>query len=157
MSALGQKRTFAVQNAISALPPTADFTFRTLISSKGWVLNRQRVRHLFHRSYNTAVGQLPSHDRRLAMPLQQGEVQGYNFNRMAVEFTMVNQGKVVPCSISTAAMDDLEGRRDVKSNQRLDQFMRLREIIEERASRKFFEEQAQADRPVVLRSNDFSS
>jgi hypothetical protein len=119
--------------------------------------SRQRVRHLFHRSYNTAVGQLPSHDRRLAMALQQGEVQGYNFDRMAVEFTMVNQGKVVPCSISTAAMDDLEGRRDVKSNQRLDQFMRLREIIEERASRKFFEEQAQADRPVVLRSNDFSS
>jgi Protein of unknown function (DUF1488) len=83
------------------------------------------------------------------MPLQRGEVQGYNFNRMAVEFTMVNQGKVVSCSISTAAMDDLEGRRDVKSDQRLDQFMRLREIIEERASRKFFEEQAQADRPVV--------
>src|SRR6478752_2806901 len=91
------------------------------------------------------------------MPLQRGEVQGYNFNRMAVEFTMVNQGKVVPCSISTAAMDDLEGRRDVKSDQRIDQFMRLREIIEERASRKFFEEQAQADRPVVLRSNDCSS
>jgi uncharacterized protein DUF1488 len=99
----------------------------------------------------------PSHDRRLAMPLQRGEVQGYDFNRMAVEFTMVNQGKVVPCSISTAAMDDLEGRRDVKSDQRIDQFMRLREIIEERASRKFFEEQAQADRPVVLRSNDFPS
>src|SRR5262245_11465725 len=54
-------------------------------------------------------GQLASHARRLAMPLQRGEVQGYNFNRMAVEFTMVNQGKVVPCSISTAAMDDLEG------------------------------------------------
>jgi uncharacterized protein DUF1488 len=105
----------------------------------------------------TALSQLPSHDRRLAMPLQRGEVQGYNFNRMAVEFTMVNQGKVVPCSISTAAMDDLEGRRHVKSDQRIDQFMRLREIIEERASLKFFEEQAQADRPVVLRSNDFSS
>ena len=54
---------------------------------------RLRVRHFFHRSYNTAVGQLPSHDRRLAMPLQRGEVQGYNFNRMAVEFTMVNQGR----------------------------------------------------------------
>ena len=49
------------------------------------------------------------------------------------------------------------GRRHVKSDQRIDQFMRLREIIEERASRKFFDEQAQADRPVVLRSNDFSS
>ena len=91
------------------------------------------------------------------MPLQQGEVRGYDFNRSVVEFTMLNQGKVVPCSISTAAMDDFEGRHDVKSNQRIDQFMRLREIIEERASRKFFEEQAQADRPVVLRSNDFLS
>ena len=54
--------------------------------------------------------------------------------RTAVEFAMVNQGKVIPCAISTAAMDDLEGRRNVKSNQRIDQFMRLREIIEERAS-----------------------
>ena len=91
------------------------------------------------------------------MPLQQGEVRGYDFNRSVVEFTMLNQGKVIPCSISTAAMDDIEGRRDVKSDQRIDQFLRLREIIEERASRKFFEEQSQADRPVVLRSNDFSS
>ena len=90
-----------------------------------------------------------------AMPLQQGEVQGYDFNRSVVEFTMLNQGKVILCAISTAAMDDLEGRRDVRPDQRVDQFMRLREVIEERASRKFFEEQAQADRPVVLRSNDF--
>ena len=52
-------------------------------------------------------------------------------------------------------MDDLEGRRDVKSEHRSDQFIRLRDIIEERASRKFFEEQAEADRPVVLRSTDF--
>ncbi len=90
------------------------------------------------------------------MLLQRGEVQGYDFNRMAVEFTMLKQGKVIPCSVSTAAMDGLEGRRDVKSDQRVDQFLRLRDVIEERASRKFFEEQAQADRPVVLRSNDFA-
>ena len=89
------------------------------------------------------------------MPLQRGEVRGYDFNRMILEFTMLNQGKVILCAISTAAMDDLEGRRDVRSDQRVDQFMRLREVIEERASRKFFEEQAQADRPVVLRSKDF--
>ena len=89
------------------------------------------------------------------MPLQRGEVRGYDFNRMILEFTMLNQGKVILCAISTAAMDDLEGRRDVRSDQRVDQFMRLREVIEERASRKFFEEQAQAHRPVVLRSNDF--
>ena len=90
------------------------------------------------------------------MPLQQGEVQDYDFDRMVVKFTMLNQSKVIPCAISTAAMDDLEGKRDVKPDHRIDQFMRLREIIEERASRKFFEEQVQADRPVVLRSNDFS-
>ena len=90
------------------------------------------------------------------MPLQRGEVLGYDFNRMVVEFTMFNQGKTVRCAISTAAMDDLEGKRDVKPHQRVDQFMRLREVIEEQASRKFFEEPVRVDRPVVLRSNDFS-
>jgi hypothetical protein len=63
---------------------------------------------------------------------------------------MLNQSKMILCAVSTAAMDDLE------PDQRVDQFMRLREVIEERASRKFFEEQAQSDRPVVLRANDFS-
>ncbi len=90
-----------------------------------------------------------------AMPLEQGEVRGYNFERMVVEFTMLNQGKAVLCAISTAAMDDLEGRSGLKPEERVSQFMRLRQIIEERASRKFFEEQRQADRPVVLRSIDF--
>src|SRR5262245_44708993 len=93
----------------------------------------------------------------IAMPLQRGEVQGYDYDRMIVAFTMLNQGKVVPCAISTASMDDLEGTRDVRSDQRVDQFMRLREVIVQRASRKFFVEQLQADRPVVLRSNDFTS
>ena len=65
------------------------------------------------------------------MPLQQGEVRGYDFNRSVVEFTMLNQGNVILCAISTAAMDDLEGRRDVRPDQRVDQFMRLREVIEE--------------------------
>lgn len=48
------------------------------------------------------------------MPLQPGDVQGYDFDRMVVEFTMLNQGNVIRCVISTAAMDDLEGTRDVK-------------------------------------------
>ena len=70
---------------------------------------------------------------------------------------MPEASEIIGDPVSTAGMDDLEGRRDVKSDKRIDQFMRLRETIEERASRKFFEEQAQADRPVVLRINDFSS
>jgi hypothetical protein len=73
------------------------------------------------------------------MPLQRGEVLGYDFNRMVVDFTMFNQGKTVRCAISTAAMDDLEGKHDVRADQRIDQFVRLRDAIEERASRKFFE------------------
>jgi hypothetical protein len=89
------------------------------------------------------------------MPLQRGVVQGYDFNRMVVEFTMLNEENAIPCAISTAAMDDLEGSRDVRPDQRVDQFMRLREAIEERASRKFFEAQPGAGRPLVLRSNDF--
>lgn len=52
------------------------------------------------------------------MWLQRGEV--YDVNRMVVEFTMLNPGKVLLCAVSTAAMHDLEGRRDVKPNQRAD-------------------------------------
>ncbi len=89
------------------------------------------------------------------MPLQRGEVQAFDFDRMIVEFTMLNEGKVIRCAISTAAMDDLENRRDVRAADRVDQFIRLRDVIEERASRRFFENSIQSDRPVVLRSNDF--
>jgi hypothetical protein len=43
----------------------------------------------------------------------------------------------------------------VRADQRVDQFVRLRDAIEERASRKFFEGPVEAKGPVVLRSNDF--
>ena len=33
------------------------------------------------------------------MPLQRGEVQGYDFNRMVVEFTMLYQSRVILCAI----------------------------------------------------------
>ena len=89
------------------------------------------------------------------MPLQRGEVQGFDFDRMVVEFTMLNEGKVIRCAISSAAMDGLEGRRDVEADLRVEQFMRLRDVIEERASRRFVENNSRSDQPVVLRSNDF--
>jgi hypothetical protein len=43
----------------------------------------------------------------------------------------------------------------VKADQRVDQFLRLRDVIEERASRKFYDEHARPGRVLVLRSNDF--
>jgi hypothetical protein len=88
------------------------------------------------------------------MPLQQGVVESYDFDRMIVQFTMFHRDKIIPCAITTAAMDDLEGSRNVGSNQRVDQFMRLRAKIEARASSKF-EEQGEVKRAIVLRSNDF--
>jgi hypothetical protein len=36
------------------------------------------------------------------MPLQRGEVQGYDFDRMTVEFTMLNQDKVIMCTLNSA-------------------------------------------------------
>jgi hypothetical protein len=75
---------------------------------------------------------------------------------MVVEFTMLDQGKVIPCAISSAAMDNLEDGHSVKPEERVGQFMRLREVIEERASHKFINEYVRANRALVLRSNDFS-
>ena len=88
--------------------------------------------------------------------LQRGEIRDYDFDRLTVNFTMLNRDKVVLCAISTASMDYIERSRGVTADQQIDQFLRLRDVIEERASLKFFDEQGQADRPVVLRSNDFS-
>jgi hypothetical protein len=52
-------------------------------------------------------------------------------------------------------MDDLEGKHDVKADQRVDQFLRLRDAIAKRASRKLSERPVGAEGPIVLRSNDF--
>ena len=89
------------------------------------------------------------------MPLQQGEILGYDFNRMVVEFTMLNQGKVVPCAISTAALDGLERNTSVKADGRVDQFVRLRTVVEERAEQKFSAGFVESGGRVVLRSGDF--
>lgn len=89
------------------------------------------------------------------MPLQRGEVLGYDFNRMVVEFTMLNQGKIIPCAISTAALDDLERNTSVKAEGRVDQFVRLRTVVEERAEQKFSAGFVEASGRVVLRSVDF--
>jgi hypothetical protein len=89
------------------------------------------------------------------MTLLRGEVQGYDVDRMIVQFTMINDGRVIQCAVSSAAMDAIEGAGDAKPAHRVDQFVRLRDLIEERATRRFLESPPQANRPLVLRSNDF--
>ncbi len=89
------------------------------------------------------------------MPLQQGQVLGYDFNRMVVEFTMLDQGKVVACAISTAALDGLEQNTSIKAEERVNQFVRLRAAIEERAVQKFSAGFVESGGRLVLRSDDF--
>jgi hypothetical protein len=89
------------------------------------------------------------------MTLQRGEILGYDFNRMVVEFTMLNEDKIVPCAISTEALDDLEKGTSVKTEERVNQFERLRSAIEERADQKFSAGFVEAGGRLVLRSGDF--
>src|ERR1700750_2492524 len=65
------------------------------------------------------------------MALTQGGFQAYDFNRMVVRFTMMNDQTEVPCAISTDAMDRLEGSTRITPEQREQQFLRLRDRIEE--------------------------
>ena len=90
------------------------------------------------------------------MALTQSSFQEYDFNRMVVLFTMKNDQASVACAISTDAMDQLEGSSRTPAAQREQQFMRLRDRIEERASRKFLDVELEGNPPgVILRSIDF--
>jgi Protein of unknown function (DUF1488) len=94
--------------------------------------------------------------RSSSMALTQGGFQAYDFNRMVVLFTMMNDKAEVPCAISTDAMDRLEGTTRITPEQREQQFLRLRDRIEERASRKFLDVELEGNPPgVILRSIDF--
>ena len=66
---------------------------------------------------------------------------------MIVHFTMLDQDKVILCAVTTGAMDEIEGSRNVGGSQRIDQFMRLRAKIEARATSKF-EEQGEINKQV---------
>jgi hypothetical protein len=71
------------------------------------------------------------------MPLKRGRVLGYDANRMAFEFSMMHELRIVYCEISSTAMDDLAGEKGVRPNEREAQFRRLRDTIERVASEIF--------------------
>jgi hypothetical protein len=90
------------------------------------------------------------------MALTRKEFRRYDDDRMVVLFTMTNVGAEVACAISSAAMDQLDGTVRTKPAQREDQFLRLRDRIEARASRKFFDAEFEGHPPgVILRTVDF--
>ena len=90
------------------------------------------------------------------MTLGRGRIGGYEFDRMVFLFSMKDGDKDVPCAISAAAMDDLERIARTKPDQRKAQFLRLRDRIEECASRKFLAREFEGSPPgIILRSIDF--
>jgi Protein of unknown function (DUF1488) len=74
------------------------------------------------------------------MPLERGQVIGYDAGPMTFRFTMMDdKANVVDCEISSAAMDELAGGRGAKPAERAAQFLRLRDKIERIASDVFDE------------------
>lgn len=90
------------------------------------------------------------------MALTPGEFRSFDYNRMVVLFSMMNDQTEVSCAISTSAMDDLEKNIRTRPEQREEQFIRLRDRIEASAMRKFESSEFEGKPPgIVLRSIDF--
>ena len=71
------------------------------------------------------------------MPLTRGKIVGYDAERMAFQFTMLNKDETVECTISGAAMDELSGKKGTLPVEREAQFLLLRDAIERIASDNF--------------------
>jgi hypothetical protein len=90
------------------------------------------------------------------MTLERGSVGGFEFNRMVMLFSMKDGAREIPCAISTSAMDDLDRGTRTALDQREQQFLRLRDRIEQCASRKFLAREFEGTPPgIILRSIDF--
>jgi Protein of unknown function (DUF1488) len=71
------------------------------------------------------------------MVLGRGKPLGYDVNRMLFRFTMFDADREIACSISSAALDDFEGKRGSKPSERESQFFQHREEIERIAAQVF--------------------
>jgi hypothetical protein len=90
------------------------------------------------------------------MTLARGNIRGYEFDRMVLLFSMMDGPKEIPCAISASAMDDLEHVPRTPSDRREEQFLRLRDRIEQCAARKFDAREFEGNPPgIILRSIDF--
>jgi len=64
------------------------------------------------------------------MPLVRDKIVGHDSERFAFRFTMLNNGEVVQCQISDAALDELAGMKGTEGIAREAQFVSLRNTIE---------------------------
>jgi hypothetical protein len=88
--------------------------------------------------------------------LERGAVIGFEFRRMVMLFSMLDGENEIPCAISNHAMDQMEQVPWTKDDLREEQFLRLRDRIEQGASRKFQNGALEGNpRGIILRSIDF--
>lgn len=88
--------------------------------------------------------------------LERGSIKGFEHRRMVMLFSMMDGDNEVSCAVSNRAMDEMENVAWTVDNQREEQFLRLRDRIEQRASRKFLAGGFEGNPPgIVLRSLDF--
>ena len=90
------------------------------------------------------------------MTLARGSIGGYEFDRMVLKFSMLDGDREIPCAVSASAMDDMEPGVRTPAEKREEQFVRLRDRIEQCASRKFLAQEFEGTpRGLILRSIDF--
>lgn len=90
------------------------------------------------------------------MTLTRGAIGRFEYDRMVVLFSMMNDKVEIPCAISTDALDSLEKSGRIAPAQRAAQFERLRGRIEDCAIRKFQSSEFEGKPPgLILRSIDF--
>jgi hypothetical protein len=90
------------------------------------------------------------------MTLMRGNIIGFEFNRMVVQFSMMDGPNEIPCAVSAAAMDEMEQVSRIAPDQREQQFERLRDRIEQCASKKFAAHEFEGNPPgIILRGIDF--
>ena len=102
------------------------------------------------------MGTIAPKSEDLPMTLTRGSIGGYEYDRMVLKFSMLDGAREVPCAVSGSAMDDLEHVPRTAPEQREQQFLRLRDRIEQCASRKFQAQEFEGTPPgLILRSIDF--
>ena len=69
--------------------------------------------------------------------LTRGQILGYDAERMAFLFTMTYGASIVDCEISSVALDDLDGAKGTRPDDREIQFRRLRDAVERLAAYAF--------------------
>jgi Protein of unknown function (DUF1488) len=90
------------------------------------------------------------------MTLARGNVGGYEYNRMVVQFSMMDGTREIQCAVSASAMDDIEHVSRTAPDQREQQFLRLRDRIEQRATEKFVAGDFEGNPAgIILRGIDF--